>query len=91
MASNNKHRKNIAHNKAIKEIAEHYNINESVVKIIIRRFFLGLKKLMIKNEEINIKGLFSLNLSSHYKKKVLKHGKGINLRKRKNSKKYNRK
>jgi len=86
-SSHNKHKKNRAHNKAIKEIAETYGISESVVKIIIRRFFLALKKLMIKNEEINIKGLFSLDLSSYYKKKVKKHGKSINLRKRKNMKK----
>jgi len=91
MSSKNNHnnyKRNIAHNKAIKQIADELNISESVIKIIVKRFFMAVKKLLIKNEEINIKGFFSINLRTHYKKKVIKSNKSINLRRRKNIKKY---
>ena len=86
--SHNNHKRNIAHDKAIKQIAEELNINESVIKIIIKQFFMAIKRLVIKNEEINIKGFFSINLRTHYKKKVIESNKTINLRRRKNIKKY---
>ena len=43
----------------------------------------GLRSLMFRNEEINIKGFFTLKLSPYYKKKVEKEGKDIKIRKRK--------
>ena len=87
MSSHSNHKKNVIHNRAIKQIAKEYDLDESLVKTVIKQFFLAMIKLMIRNEEINIKGLFALNLSPHSKRKIKKYGKKYNFRKRRSNKK----
>jgi nucleoid DNA-binding protein len=72
------------HSLIVDEISKKTGLNRKVVHLIIRKFYDALRKLMFRNEEININGFFILKLSSYYKRKVEKEGKGINLRKRKN-------
>jgi len=74
------------HSLIVNKISKKTGLDRRVVHLIIRKFYDGLRKLMMRNEEINIKGLFTLKLSSHYKRKVEKEGKDVNLRKRKNQK-----
>jgi len=79
-------RKKYKHSKIIAEISKKTDLDPKVVHLIIRKFYFGLRQLMLRNEEINIKGFFVLKLSSHYKRKVKKESKNINLRKRKDKK-----
>lgn len=72
------------HSLIVDKISKETGLDRKVVHLIIRKFYDGLRKLMLRNEEINIKGFFTLKLSSHYRRKVEKEGKSINLRKRKN-------
>ena len=76
------------HSRIVKEVSNQLGIDKRVVHLIIRKFYTGLRKLMLRNEEINIKGFFILKLSPHSKRKIKKEGKNINLRKRKDQK-YN--
>jgi len=78
-------KKNWKNTKIVKEISENTGIHPKVIHIVIRRFFLVCRSLMLKNEEINIKGYFKLKLSNKYKKIVNEKGKNINLRIRKDS------
>jgi len=81
-------RRRYRHTKIVKQISEETGIDQKVVHLIIKKFYYGLRKLILKNEEINIKGFFKLKLSRYYKKKVEKYGKNIDLRPRKNKKQY---
>jgi nucleoid DNA-binding protein len=74
------------HSLIVDEISKKTGLDRKVVHLIIRKFYDGLRKLIFRNEEINIKGFFTLKLSPHYKCRVEKEGKGINLRKRKDQK-----
>jgi len=56
--------------------------------LIVKNFFASLRRLTKRNEEINIQGFFSLNLTTHFKNKLKKEGKNTNLRRRKNKKQY---
>ncbi len=78
--------KKYKHSRIIKQISKEINMDPKVVHLIVRKFYFGIRKLIFRNEEINIQGFFILKLSSHYKKKIKKHGKEINLRKRKDQK-----
>ena len=79
-------RRKYKHSNIVKEIAKELDMHPKVVHLIIKNFFNGLRKLISRNEEINIKGFFILKLGPHYKKRVKKEGKNINLRKRKEKK-----
>lgn len=79
-------RKKYKHSKIVAEIAEKTDLDPRIIHLIIRKFYSGLRKLIKRNEEINIKGFFIIKLSAHYKKKIEKKGKNINLRKRKDQK-----
>jgi hypothetical protein len=59
-----------------------------VIHLIVKNFFASLRRLTKRNEEINIQGFFSLNLTTHFKNKLKKEGKNTNLRRRKNKKQY---
>ena len=65
----------------IKRISEETDYRPETIRKIIKHFFLGVRKIMLKNGEINIKGAFLLTLKPFYKKKVLENP-DINLRKR---------
>ena len=78
-------KKNWKNTKIVKEISENTGIHPKVIHIVISRFFLVCRSLMLKNEEINIKGYFKLKLSNRYKKIVKEKGKDTNLRIRKDS------
>lgn len=69
-------------------ISREMGISPKIIHLIVSKFFTGLRSLLKKNEEINIKGFFIIKLQSSYKKKILKKGKNINLRKRKDQKNY---
>jgi hypothetical protein len=62
-------------------ISKETGIPVTVVSIIIDRFFLGLRKLMYKNADINIFGLFKIKMRKHYRKKLEKNPQE-NIRKR---------
>lgn len=81
-------RKKYYHRKLVDKVAKETNLDPRIVHLIIRKFYDGIRKLLSRNEEVNIPGLFTLTLRGFYKKKVLKEGKGINLRKRKDQKTY---
>ena len=80
--------RNYKHSKIIAEVSKKLGINKSVVNIVIVQFFNGLRSALKNNDEINIKGYFKLKLLRRYKNKILKEGKDINLRKRKDKKTY---
>ena len=80
--------RNYKHSKIIAEVSKKLGINKSVVNIVIVQFFNGLRSALKNNDEINIKGYFKLKLLKRYKNKILKEGKDINLRKRKDKKTY---
>lgn len=81
-------RRHYRHNKIVTQISEETGIDPKVVHLIIKKFYFGLKSLLLKNEEINIKGYFKIVLSKYFKDKIQEYGKDINLRKRKNKKNY---
>ena len=84
-------KKRYRHRKIVILVSKESGIDERVVHLVIKRFYSGLKKLLLRNEEVNIKGFFKLVLTSHYKNKVKKQGKSVNLRPRKNKKQYYKK
>ena len=84
-------KKRYRHRKIVILVSKETGIDERVVHLVIKRFYSGLKKLLLRNEEVNIKGFFKLVLTSHYKNKVKKQGKTVNLRPRKNKKQYYKK
>jgi len=75
-------KKQYHHNKVVLKISEELGIPPQVVGIIIKKFFLGMRKLMFRNEEINIKGFFMLKLTTQAKNKLKKFGKNYKLYKR---------
>ena len=79
-------KKKYKHRKIINRISEEKNLDPKLVHLIINKFYLGMRKLMLKNKEINIKGFFIIKLSKESKIKIKKLGKNINLRKRKDQK-----
>jgi len=79
-------RKKYKHSIIVNKIAKEVNLDRKVIHLIVRKFFNGLRVLMLRNEEINIQGFFILKLSSYYKKKIEKNGKNINLRRRRDQK-----
>ncbi len=81
-------KKNYRHKKIIIQISKETGLNEQVIRLIIKKFYFGLKKTLLNNEEVNIKGFFKIKLKTHYKNKIKKLGKEINLRPRKNKKQY---
>ena len=74
------------HSDIVKQIAEELDMHPKVVHLIIRKFYDGLRKLISRNEEVNIKVFFILKLAAGYKIRLKKEGKHINLRKRKDKK-----
>jgi len=65
----------------IERISRETGYRPEVIRKIIKWFYLGIRKVMYKNGEINIKGLFVVSLRPFYKKKV-KENPDIDLRKR---------
>ena len=84
-------RKKYYHQQIVKEISKTLDMDIIVVHLIIRKFFDGLRKVIRRNQDINIKGLFTIILKSHYKRKLLKRGRNINLRIRRGKLYNNRK
>jgi nucleoid DNA-binding protein len=78
--------KKYKHSKIVAKISEDTGLDSKLIHLIIRKFYYGLRELMLRNEEINIKGFFILKLSPFYKRKIEKESKNINLRRRKNQK-----
>jgi len=74
------------HSRIIKEISDETGLDIKLIHLIIRKFFYGIRSLIRKNEEINIKGYFILKMHHNYRKQIDKHGKDINLRRRKDQK-----
>lgn len=74
----------------IDRISKETGYSSEVIRKIIKWFYLGMRKIMYKNGEINIKGLFTLSLRPFYKKKVEKNPK-VNLRPREVFTKKNKK
>ena len=81
-------KKRYNHGKMVKLIAEKKGMKREVVDIIIKNFYSTIRSLLLRNEEVNIKGLFKLVFRTHLKKKIDHNGKNINLRIRKQQKKY---
>lgn len=81
-------KKRYNHGKMIELIAEKKGMKREVVDIIIKNFYNTIRSLLLRNEEVNIKGLFKLVFRTHFKKKIEQKGKNINLRIRKQQKKY---
>jgi nucleoid DNA-binding protein len=81
-------RRKYKHRKIINEIAEKTNLDPRIIHLIIRKFYGGLRKLLNRNEEVNIQGFFTLKLEKSKRKIIDEKGKGINLRKRKDQR-YN--
>ena len=79
--------RNYKHSKIIQKISKKLDINPIVVNIVIVQFYNGLRDALKNNKEINIKGYFKIKMLKHYKKKLI-NGTAINLRKRKDKKKY---
>ena len=65
----------------IDRISRETGYRPEVIRKIIKWFYLGIRKVMYKNGELNIKGLFIVSLRPFYKKKV-KENPNIDLRKR---------
>jgi len=84
-------KKKYYHRKLVEEVAKQTNLDPKVVHLIIRKFYDGVRKLLMRNEEVNIQGFFTLTLRNFYKKKILSEGKNFNLRKRKDQKTYPKK
>jgi hypothetical protein len=80
--------RNYKHSKAVKEIADKYDVHPSVVNIVLVSFFNGLRKLLKRNEDIHIKGYFRITMRKYYRDKVRKLGKSYNPRARKHKKRY---
>lgn len=80
--------RNYKHSKVVKEIAEKYGVHPNVVNIVIRSFFNGLRRMLKRNDEVHIKGYFKITMKPHYKRKLKKLGKSINMRSRKHKKRY---
>lgn len=81
-------KKKYYHSRVVKEISDETGLDIRVIHLIIRKFFNGLRTIIRKNKEVNIKGFFILKMHYNYKKTLKKHGEDINLRKRKDQK-YN--
>ena len=81
-------KKKYKHKEIINQISKETGLNEQIIRLIIKKFYFGLKKTLLNNNEINIKGFFKIKLKTHYKNKIKKLGKEINLRPRKNKKQY---
>ena len=79
-------KKKYKHSRIVKQISEETGLHPKIIHLIIRKFYFGLRQLLLRNEEVNIKGFFVLKLSTYYKEKIKKENKTINLRKRKNQK-----
>ena len=79
-------RKKYRHKKIVAEIVETTGLDPRIVHLIIKKFYAGLRKLMLRNEEINIQGFFIIKLSKSYRKIIDEKGKGVNLRRRKDQK-----
>jgi len=78
--------KKYKHSRIVAKVAKDTGLDPKVIHLIIRKFYFGLRQIMLRNEEINIKGFFVLKLSPYYKRKIKKESKNINLRKRKDQK-----
>ena len=79
-------RRKYKHKRIIEQISEETGLDPKIIHLIIKKFYFGLRQLLLRNEEINIKGFFVLKLSTYYKRKIKKESKTINLRRRKNQK-----
>lgn len=79
-------RRKYKHRKIISEIEEKTGLDPRIIHLIIRKFYGGLRKLLNRNEEVNIQGFFTLKLEKSKKKIIDEKGKGVNLRKRKDQK-----
>jgi hypothetical protein len=63
-------------------ISKETGVNEKVVYLIIKHFHKGIRKILYKNGDISIHGLFKITMKKPYRKKV-DADPNINLRKRK--------
>lgn len=79
-------RKKYYHSRIVKEISDETGIDIRVIHLIIRKFYNGIRIIIRRNEEVNIKGFFILKMHYTYKKLIEKKGKDINLRRRKDQK-----
>jgi hypothetical protein len=66
----------------VKSLSKELGVPESVINTVIKHFFLGIRKVMYRNGDINIFGLFKIKMKKTYRKK-LEEDPSTNLRKRK--------
>ena len=63
-------KKKYKHKEIINQISKETGLNEQIIRLIIKKFYFGLKKTLLNNNEINIKGFFKIKLKTHYKNKL---------------------
>ena len=73
-------RRKYKHSKIISEIAEKTDLDPRIIHLIIRKFYGGLRKLMNRNEEINIQVFFTIQLEKSKKKIIAEKVKETSLR-----------
>jgi len=81
---------NSTNRKIIQKISDETGYSPEVIGKIIKWFFLGLRRILYKNGEVNIHGLFKMKLRPHYKRKVNKNP-NVNLHARVSGDKKKRK
>lgn len=74
----------------MKRLSKETGYNPETIRLIIKYFFIGVRRIMKRNGEISIHGLFKIILRPYYKKKVLKDP-NTRLYKRRSDNKKNRK
>lgn len=70
----------------VEEISKQTGFSKEVVLIVIKYFFIAIKKLFKKNKEVNIKGHIVFKLRKYYREKLEKKGPNVNLRPKENNK-----
>jgi len=76
--------------KILKKVSDETGYSPEVINKIIKHFFLGVRKILRKNGEINLHGLFKIKLRPYYKRKVNENP-NVNLHKRRSGNKRFRK
>lgn len=70
----------------VDKIAKETGYPKEVINIVIKHFFISIRRLLKRNKEINIKGHIVFKLRSYYRKKLEKKGPNVNLRPRESGK-----
>lgn len=68
-------------------LSKEEEIPVEVIAVILKWFFIGLRRVMIKNIDVNLFGLFKIKMKRYYRRKLEQNPK-YNVRKRFNKKKH---